>query len=129
MQNSIRIVTAALMLCFAACKHATSVEGTYKAVGAGIGVSQNSYLSITKKGEDYEVCVQDGQDNSKYSWTAQLQGDKLAWTDKSIPMEISFDGKYATMKTAGGVMGQYKFEKVDSLPGKPLQTAPGDTVK
>jgi hypothetical protein len=94
-----------------------------------IGISQSSYLSITKKGEYYEVCMQDGQDNSKYSWTAQLQGDKLSWTDKSIPMEISFDGKYATMKTAGGAMSQYRFEKVVGSPEKQLQEGPGDTVR
>ena len=95
------------------CK--TNISGTYQKQEGSGGVFENAFIRILPSKEQYLIQATNSQDVVEWTYLANYNSGKLIWTDKFLPMEISFSGDNAILKAGNGALGEYKFTKIQDV--------------
>ena len=94
----------------------TKIEGKYKKVEGNGTVFENSLIEIQKINENTYL-VEGYNSSHKLEWHADAQkvnNQKITWTDKYLPCEISFDGENAELLFGGnGTFGRFILQRYD----------------
>lgn len=115
--NLLYFATVIVSLFILSCSNLTksnTIEGKYlKTEGSG-GVFENASLTIEKLDENsYEVSGYNSNGEVEWQESATVQGEKnvIGWTDKWLPIKITFNNNNAEMVAGEGTFGRFKFKK------------------
>lgn len=91
-----------------------SIEGEYSKIEGNGSVFENASLKIEKTGDNtYQVTGYKSNGNPEWHETATTQNKSnvIGWTDKWLPITITFEGDNAEMVAGEGAFGRFKFKK------------------